>query len=59
MQEHVLDAEDAAVDVERDLGVVGLAALMRGGEEMLKPVFDPFDRAVELSAAHGITISSG
>ena len=48
VQEHVLDAEDAAVGGERHLGVVDLAALMGGGEEMLEPVLDPFDRPVEL-----------
>ena len=49
MQKHVLDAEDAAVGRQRDFGIVGLAALMRGGEEMLEPVLDPFDRAIEFS----------
>ena len=48
VQEHVLDAEDAAVARKRDLGVVGLAALLGRGEKMLEPVFDPFDRAIEL-----------
>ncbi len=48
MQEHILDAENAAVLVDRDLGVVDLAALMRGGEEMLEPVLDPFHRTIEL-----------
>ncbi len=47
VQEDVLDAEDAAVAVERDLGVVNLAALMRGRKEMLEPVLDPFHRTVE------------
>ena len=47
MQKHVLDAEDAAVGRERDFGVVRLPALLGSGKEMLEPVFDPFDRAVE------------
>ena len=47
VQERVLDAEDAPVARERDLGVVDLRTLLRRGEEMLEPVFDPLDRAVE------------
>ena len=48
VQEHVLDAENTAVARQRDLGIVGLAALMGRGEEMFEPVFDPFDRTIEL-----------
>jgi len=48
VQEHVLDAEDAAVAGERDLGVVHLAALLGGGKEVFTSVLDPFDRAAEL-----------
>src|SRR5208282_5366309 len=48
VQKHVLDADDAAVGGKRDLGVVGLAALLRCGKKMLESVLDPFDRAVEL-----------
>ena len=47
VQEHILDTENAAVRGERDLGVMDLAALMRGGEEMLEPVLDPLHRTVE------------
>jgi hypothetical protein len=47
VEEHVLDADDAAAAVERDLGIVNLAALMGGGEEVLAAVLDPFDRASE------------
>ena len=48
MKKHVLHAKDLSVFVERDLGVVDLAALMRGSDEVLQPVLDPFDRPVEL-----------
>ena len=48
MQELVLDPENAAVAAERDLGIVDLAALMGGGEEVLPAVLDPFHRPVEL-----------
>ena len=47
VQEYVLDAEDAAVGVERDFGVMGLATLLRRSKKMLEPVLDPFDRPVE------------
>ena len=53
VQEHVLDAENAAVAAERDFGVVDLAAFMGGGEEMLQPVLDPFDRPVQLHRRPG------
>ena len=53
MQEDVLDAENLAVTGQRDFGIVGLAALLRGGEEMLEPVLDPFDRPVEFFAGPG------
>ncbi len=47
VQEDVLDAEDAAVARKRNLGVMDLAALLGGGEKMLEPVLDPFDRAIQ------------
>jgi hypothetical protein len=48
VQEDVLDPENAAVVIERHLGLVDLAALLGGGEEVLAPVLDPFDRPAEL-----------
>ena len=53
-------AEHAAVVVGRDLEVPDLVALLRGGEEMLAPVLDPFDRAAAACiAASAIASSSG
>ena len=37
-------AEQAPVAVERDLEIPILVALLHGGEKMLAPVLDPFDR---------------
>ena len=36
MQKHVPDAEDAAIGRQRDFRIMGLAALVRRGEEMLQ-----------------------
>ena len=49
MQKHVPDAEDAAIGRQRDFRIMGLAALVRRGEEMLQPILDPLDRPMELS----------
>ena len=59
MQEDVLDAEDAAVARKRNLGVMDLAALLGGGEKMLEPVLDPFDRRLSRIAIQGSATSSG
>ena len=48
VQEHVLDAEDAAVAAERHFCIVNLTALVGGGKKMFMPILDPFDRAVQL-----------
>ena len=47
VEEHVLDAEDAAVGSERNFGIVRLPALLGRGEEVFEPVLDPFDRTIE------------
>ena len=47
VQEHVLDAEDAAVARHRDLGIVDLAALLGRRDEVLAPVLDPLHRPSE------------
>ena len=41
-----LSAEDAAVFTQGDFGVVNLAALLGGCQEVFGAVFDPFDRSV-------------
>ena len=43
-------AEEAAVVVEGDVEVPILVALLHGGEEMLAPVLDPFDRPPQQQA---------
>jgi len=47
VQEDVLDAQNAPVIGDRHFRVVNLSPLMGGGEEMLQPVLDPFDRPVQ------------
>jgi hypothetical protein len=47
MQELVPNPEDPAVTGQRDLRVVDLRALLRGGEEVLGAILDPFDRPVQ------------
>ena len=46
-------AEQAAVVVEGDLEVPILVALLDGGEKMLAPVLDPFDRPPQQQARGG------
>ena len=46
-------AEQAAVSVEGDFEVPVLVALLDGGEEMLAPVLDPFDRPAQHQAGGG------
>jgi hypothetical protein len=40
-------AEDARLGVHRNFDVPILVALLLGGEEILAPVLDPFDRAAQ------------
>ena len=47
MQELVFNPDDAAVSCQCDLRVVDLRALLRGSEEMLGAILDPFDRPVQ------------
>ena len=47
MKKDVLDSEDLSVSGEGDLGVVDLTAFMGGRDEVLFPIFDPFDRPLE------------
>src|SRR4029077_1216380 len=47
VQEHVAHAEDFAALVHGDFRVVDLAALLRGGEEILLALPGPFDRPTE------------
>src|SRR5271163_4986138 len=44
VQKLVLDPEDAAVSVQCDLGIVDLQSFLRGGDEMLGSILNPFDR---------------
>ena len=46
-------AEQPSRIVERDLEVPVLVALLHGGEEMLAPVLDPFDRPVQPQCGRG------
>ncbi len=48
MQKDIMHTEDATVLVERDLRIMDLSALVRGGDEIFSTVFDPFDGAVQL-----------
>ena len=41
----VLDSEDAALRIDGGADVVALFARMIGGDQMLAPVLDPFDRS--------------
>ena len=50
MHEDVVHAQDFAVARQGNLGLMHLAALLRGGEEVLLAVLDPLDGAAE---AHG------
>ncbi len=50
MQQPAADAADAAVAVERHRHRPVLVALLDGGEEMLAPILDPFERAAEAAA---------
>ena len=47
VEEFVVDAENAAVFVDRRLDLVALLARVIGGDQMLAPVLDPFDRPLE------------
>ncbi len=47
MHERAAHAEDLRVAVDRDLHVPILVALLLGGEEILAPVLDPFDRPLQ------------
>ena len=53
VQEDVVHAEDVAVPVEGDLGVMDLTAFVRGGHEILGTVFDPFDRLIQPHSCPG------
>ena len=48
MHQLATQAKDFAAIVERDLDVPVLVALLMGGDEILAPVLDPFDRPAEL-----------
>lgn len=52
MQERAAHTENLAVGVERDLGVPVLIAFLRGRDEMLAAILDPFDRLVERDRGH-------
>jgi len=43
-----MHAQDDAVLGQSDLDVVNLAAFVSGADEILRPVLDPLDRALEL-----------
>ena len=47
VEDLVLDAEDAAVLVDRDAREVALLAALVGAHQVLAPVFDPFHGTVE------------
>ena len=47
VKEFVVDAEDAAVRIDRGARVVALLARMIGGDQVLAPVLDPFHRPAE------------
>jgi hypothetical protein len=53
MDELAAHAQDPAVAVERHLHVPILVALLRRGEEILAPVLDPLDRALEAERRGG------
>ena len=53
VKKHILDAEDRAVTGQGDLGIVRLAALLGGGDEVLLAILDPLDRALELDRHPG------
>ena len=59
VEELVVDAEDAAVFVDRRPDLVALLARVIGGDQVLAPVLDPFDRPLEGSAAAQTSTSSG
>ena len=53
MQEGHIEAEDAAVCVQGELGLVQLGALLIGSDEVLAAILDPFDRPLEHSRHRG------
>ena len=48
MEELIVDAENAAVFVDRRFDLVALLARMVGGDQVFAPVFNPFDRLLEV-----------
>jgi len=53
MDHGAADAEDTPVVIDRDFGIPVLIALHGGGDEMLAPVLDPFDRPVQHDGGQG------
>ena len=53
VEEHVVDAEDVAVGIDRGADLVALLARMVGGDEMLVAVLDPLHRPTETHARRG------
>ena len=47
VEEFVVDAEDAALCIDGGAHAMLLLARMVGGDQMLAPILDPFDRAAE------------
>jgi len=48
-----VNAQDPAVLAEGGLDIVDLVPFLGGGNEILSPIFDPFDRPVKLDGQPG------
>ena len=59
VEKFIIDAEDVALRIDGGAHAMMLVTRMIGGDQVLAAVFDPFDRALEFSAAAQTRISSG
>ena len=59
MKELVIERQNAPVAIDRGADAMLLLARMVGGDQMLAPILDPFDRPRMRSAATQTSTSSG